>query len=426
MNRSLCVRVSDGNVAASPAPGAEVRDQSWRVLAILSMLMGFASISTDLYLPAIPAMAMTLHANAGSIAWTISSYLIGFAAGQLFWGPFSDSYGRKIPITFGLFLFMFGSAGCALSTSLESMIAWRLVQAAGACAGVTLGRAMVRDLYEGNGAARMMSTLMTVMMIAPLVGPIIGGQILRVVSWPAIFWTLVGIGFATLLALQMLPETLPVHRRNKEPLLRALAAYPELLSNARLLAYAGIGGLFYAGIFAYVAGTPFAYIVFHHVTPQAYGFLFAAGTIGIMLTNMLNARFVVRFGSDRLLQFGASGAAITACIAAFAARTDWGGLLGLAVPLLFFASMAGLIVANSISGALSIFPMRSGAVSAIVGATQYGSGVIGSALVGVFADGTPWPLGWVVAVCGIGAAVCAVALKTGSENAISAPGQSRQ
>jgi len=145
-----------------------------------------------------------------------------------------------------------------------------------------------------------------------------------------------------------------------------------------------------------------------------------------MLTNILNARFVVRFGSDRLLQFGALGAAIAACIAAFAARTDWGGLLGLAVPLFFFASMAGLIVANSISGALSIFPMRSGAVSAIVGATQYGSGVIGSALVGLFAQGTPWPLGWVVAVCGIGTAVCAVTLKTVSENAVSAPGQSKQ
>jgi MFS transporter, DHA1 family, multidrug resistance protein len=175
-----------------------------------------------------------------------------------------------------------------------------------------------------------------------------------------------------------------------------------------------------------VAGTPFAYIVFHHVTPQAYGFLFAAGTIGIMLTNMLNARFVMRFGSDRLLQFGALGAAMAACFAAFAARTNWGGLLGLAVPLFLFAAMAGLIVANSISGALSIFPTRSGAVSAIVGATQYGSGVIGSAMVGMFADGTAWPLGLVVAVCGIGTAACAVALKAGSEEAISAPGQSRQ
>jgi len=433
MNLSLCGTVAECtsapsiatlHVAASPAAHAEAKDQGWRVLAILSTLMGFASISTDLYLPAMPAMAMTLHADAGSVAWTISGYLIGFAAGQLFWGPFSDRYGRKIPITLGLLLFMVGSAGCALSTSLGSMIAWRLVQAAGACAGVTLGRAMVRDLYEGDRAARMMSTLMTVMMIAPLVGPIIGGQILRVVSWSAIFWTLVGIGFATLIAVQMLPETLPVHRRNEESLLRALGAYPALLSNSRLLAYAGVGGFFYGGIFAYVAGTPFAYIVFHHVTPQHYGFLFAAGTLGIMLTNMLNARLVVRFGSDRLLQFGALGAAIAACLAALAARTDWGDLLGLAVPLFFVASMSGLIVANSISGALSIFPTRSGAVSAIVGATQYGSGVIGSALVGVFADGTPWPLGWIVAVCGIGTAVCAGALKMRSEHAISAPGQS--
>jgi MFS transporter, DHA1 family, multidrug resistance protein len=155
---------------------AETVHHGWRVLAILSALMGFASISTDLYLPAMPAMGRALGARPGIVEWTISAYLIGFSLGQLLWGPIGDRYGRKLPVAIGLALFVIGSAGCALSGSASMVIGWRVVQAIGASAGVVLGRAMVRDLYEGARAAQMMSTLMIVMAIAPLLGPIVGGR----------------------------------------------------------------------------------------------------------------------------------------------------------------------------------------------------------------------------------------------------------
>ena len=199
------------------------------VLAILSTLLGFASISTDLYLPAMPAMGQALHAGAGAIALTVSGYLIGFSLGQLFWGPIGDRYGRRIPVAIGLVLFIIGAAGCALSGNVWEMIFWRVVQALGACAGVVLARAMVRDLYEGHRAAQMLSTLMTVMAIAPLLGPIAGGQILLLASWRAIFWVLVGVGVLTLAAMLYLPETLPVERRNYEKLSNAAARYVMLL-----------------------------------------------------------------------------------------------------------------------------------------------------------------------------------------------------
>ena len=160
----------------------------------------------------------------------------------------------------GLVLFVIGSAGCALAGNVWAMIGWRVVQAVGACAGVVLARAMVRDLFEGDRAAQMLSTLMIVMAIAPLLGPIVGGQILALAGWRAIFWTLVGVGLATLAALFTLPETLPAERRSREPLARALARYGELLLHRPLLGYAGAGGFFYGGMFAYIAGTPFAYM----------------------------------------------------------------------------------------------------------------------------------------------------------------------
>src|SRR5271165_284946 len=388
--------------ASYPRPPTEAAQKGWWVLGILSLLRGFASISTDLYLPAMPAMGRSIGASAGMVEWTVTGYLIGFSLGQLLWGPVSDRHGRRLPVAIGLVLFVIGSAGCALSGSVSAIIAWRIVQAVGASAGVALSRAMVRDLYEGHRAAQMLSTLITVMAIAPLLGPMAGGQILALAGWRAIFWTLVGVGLLTLPALLTLPETLPAERRNDEPLPRALLRYGELLSRGRLLGYAGAGGFFYGGTFAYIAGTPFAYITYHHVPAQLYGLLFAAGMIGIMTTNTVNSRLVQRFGSDRLLAGGTVMAAVAGIVTAVAASTGWGGLLGLAAPLFVFASATGFIVANSVAGALNDFPAQAGSVSALVGAAQYGTGIVGSGLVGAFADGTPKPMGWVIALAAIG------------------------
>lgn len=176
------------------------------------------------------------------------------------------------------------------------MIGWRVIQAIGACAGPVLARAMVRDLYSRERSAQMLSTLMTVMAVAPLIGPVAGAQVLALGSWQAIFWTIAGFGVLTLAALWTLPETLPRSRREPKPLRAALADYLILSRNPRVLGYAISGGLFYGGAFAYIADTPFAYIDYYHVTPQAYGLLFATGIVGIMLTNLLNARLVMRVG----------------------------------------------------------------------------------------------------------------------------------
>jgi DHA1 family bicyclomycin/chloramphenicol resistance-like MFS transporter len=394
-------------VGASEQVRIEAARHPWQVLAVLSALMGFASISTDLYLPAMPVIAKSLGASTGMVEFTISGYLIGFSLGQLLWGPIGDRYGRRLPVAIGLVLFIIGSAGCALAGSVEAMIGWRVVQAVGACASVVLARAMVRDLYAGERAAQMMSTLMTVMAVAPLLGPIVGGQILVLTTWRAIFWTLVGVGIATLLALLTLPETLALERRNHEHLGRALGNYLQLVRQSRLMGYAGAGGFFYGGMFAYIAGSPFAYISFYHIPSQLYGVLFGAGIVAIMVTNLINARLVVRLGGTLLLRAGTAGAALAALVLAVDAWTGWGGLFGLALPLFLYIGMTGFIVANSIAGALTDYPKKAGAVSALVGSIQYGSGILGSALVGFFADGTPWPLGCVVALSGLGAASCA-------------------
>jgi DHA1 family bicyclomycin/chloramphenicol resistance-like MFS transporter len=376
------------------------------LLTVLAVLLGFASISTDLYLPALPAMGAAMGADEGTLELTISGYLLGFSVGQLFWGPLSDRFGRRFPLLAGLLLFVVGSAGCALAGDPWTLVGCRLVQAVGASAGVVLARAMVRDLYDRDQSARVLSTLMTVMAVAPLLGPTVGGQILAISSWQAIFWTLVVIGSLTMVAVFTLPETLAAAARHAGGAWQSIAGYAPLLRNRVFLGYVGVGAFFYAGVFAYVAGTPAAYISYYGLAPQLYGLLFAASTIGLMVANTVNARLVTRLGSDRMLLIGTCGAMIVGVATAIVSATGLGGLFGLAAVLVLFISMNGLILANSIAGALSSTNAGTGTASALAGFAQYGGGVIGSAAVGAFANGTPLPMGCVVAVAGIGSVLC--------------------
>ena len=389
---------------ATDATPYATRQHLW-LLAVLSVLLGFASISTDLYLPALPAMAADLGASDGALQWTISGYLAGFAIGQLFWGPLSDRYGRRVPVTIGVLVFVIGSAGCALSTDAWQIIGWRVVQALGASAGVALARAMVRDLYARDDAARVLSTLMTVMAVAPLLGPVAGAQILEHASWQAIFWTLVGIGLLTAAAILTLPETLPHDQRVSSSLGPVLAGYRSLLGNRQFVAYAVAVGFYYAGLFASIAGTPFAYISYHRLSPQLYSLMFAAMVVGLMIADVANSLWVTRFGSRRMLLVGTVGAALSGILVAVVAGTGWGGIHSLVPAVFLFVSMNGFILANAVAGALSSIATRTGAAAALIGAIQYGSGMVGSALVGLFTDGTPGPMGAIMAIGGIGSLV---------------------
>ena len=381
--------------------------QSLRTMAILSTLMAFASISTDMYLPAMPQMAHALGASAGRLEWTISGYLVGFCLGQLAWGPLSDRLGRRLPVALGLVLFLVGSAGCALAQTSATLIGWRVLQALGASASVVIARAIVRDLYRGERAAKLMSTLMTVMAIAPLAGPSVGGLILHVATWRAIFWTLVAVGVATLAALWTLPETLPGAHRTRVPLSHAFREYGLLLRHVALLGYGGVAGLYFGASFAYVTGSPFLYITYLHLSPQWYGAAFAAGIVGIMLANQVNARLLSRFSGTTLIRVGATGAALAAIVATLDTWRGWGGTAGIVAPLLVVVAANGFISANAIAGALSCFDTGAGTVSALLGSVQYGTGMIGSALVGYFAGNTPRSLSNVIAVMCIGSMLCA-------------------
>lgn len=370
---------------------------NYKVLLVLSTLMAFASISTDLYLPAMPAIATDLHADVGRVEFTISAYLIGFSLGQLFWGPLSDQYGRRMPIIAGIILFILGSAGCAMASSVDAIIFFRIIQALGACANVVLSRAIVRDLYVGNDAAKMLSTLMSVMAVAPLIGPSLGGAILHFGNWRNIFEVLVVIGALTLFAMKSFPETLRQEHRKNQSFREILGTYLDLLKNKKFMRFALVSGAFYGGMFAYIAGTPFAYMTYFHASPQVYGILFASGIIGVMLANQLNSGLVAKFGISNLIFTGSILATLASVLMILTTASGLGGLFSLVICLFMFVSSTGLIVANSIAGALSCTEGNTGSASALIGTFQYGAGILGSGLVGLFANATLWPLVMVIA-----------------------------
>ncbi len=380
---------------------------SIRTLATLAILLGFASISTDLFLPALPAMAADLNAPQGQLELVVSTYLFGFSFGQLLWGPVSDRFGRRGPILIGVLVFVIGSAGCALASEAWHVILWRVVQALGASAGVALARAMVRDLYERDRAAKVMSGLMMVMAIAPLVGPTVGAQILAFASWQAIFWTLVALGIGVVLAAAVLPESLPVEERSEGAIWRAFLDYGRHFRNRALLLPTAALGFYYMGVFGGIAGAPFAFISYYGLSPQAYALVFASGVFGLLLTNAINVRLVVRLGSERMLLVGAIGAALSGALMFVVTLTGWQGAIGLIAANFLFMAMNGLITANAVAGALAGVKQGAGSASAVVGAIQYGSGMVGAAMVSGLANGTPVPMGVVTVLSGIGCLICA-------------------
>ena len=385
-----------------PAPAAD-RDPGMLFIAILGAMMTFTSLSTDIYLPAMPAMAADLH---GNVELTLTGFLGGFAVAQLIWGPISDHLGRRIPLFVGLILFAIGSAGCALSTTITQIVFWRAFQAVGACTAPMLARAMVRDLFSRARAARMLSTVILIGSIAPIIGPLLGGQIIRVASWQAIFWMLAVIGVLMLGSLWFLPETLPRERRQSASLGNAFRNYYRLLGNWVFMRYTLGVTLFYVAVYAFVAGSPFVYIKYFGIAPQAYGWLFGLNIAGVMGLNFFNRRLVQRHSLDDLLRAAFIVASVAVIVLTVGVRLQLGGVLLIIASIFCFFSMNGIIAATSTAAAMDGVPQIAGSASALIGSLQYGSGIISSLLITCFSDGTPWAMAWIIAAAVlIGAAI---------------------
>ena len=371
-------------------------------VVILGALTAFAPLAIDMYLPALPAIERALQGNTAQGQFTLATFFIGFALGQAAFGPLADRFGRKRPLYAGLVLFIFASAACALAVSIQALAAARFVQALGACAGAVVGRAMVRDLFEPADTVRVFSTLMLVMGIAPILAPLVGGYLLVGLGWQAIFWTLALFGGICLLAVRRLPET---HRETSlRPLAvgRVLRDYLALLRHRRYLGHVLTGAFSAAGMFAYIAGSPFVFIELHGVPPEHYGWLFGSNALGLILASQLNGRLLHRrLGAERVLRLAGWVQAAAGLALLVMAVSGVGGLPGIMLPLFVYIACGGFVMPNATALAMAPFSTHAGTASALLGSVQFALAACAALAVGALHAVSAIPMAGVVAACGL-------------------------
>ena len=370
---------------------------------IFGFLAAIAPLSIDIYLPALPMLQKTLDADEAGTLLTLSSFFVGFGAGQLVLGPLADRFGRKRPLIAGLVLYIIASAACASAATMSAIVFWRFLQAFGGAVVPAVVQAMIRDRYDRDQSARVLSLNMLVSATAPIIAPLIGGQVLLWLDWRWIFWVLVGYGALALVVTLALPETLDAARRKTAHPLAILRGYFSLFRNARYVGYVACSSLYFCCLFAFIAGSPFVYIEYFGVPPQYYGFLFGVNVIGMVTASYANSRIVVRFGGDRILRIACTIGAAGGIILLATGTSGFGAVAGLALPLFVALSVVTVIASNAVSGALAVTPERAGAAAALAGALQFGVGGLTSAALGWFADGTPRPMSAMICAGAVGA-----------------------
>lgn len=374
-----------------------------RLIVLLAALVAFGPLSIDMYLPSLPLIAENLGAQASQVQSSISAFLVGLFFGMLFYGPLSDKFGRRKLLVGGIALYLIATLACLLAANAEQLIAARFLQALGAAAASVLARAIVRDIFPIQDAAKVLSLMHLVTMIATLLAPLVGGYLILIAGWRSIF--LVLFVFAAIIlyfTLQKIPETHHGASRNAS-LASVFKAYGQILFNPLALGYILCMSLTFAGMFAYITASPFVYIEFFGVSPQVYAWLFSLNIGGIMVFVSLNARYVGRVGIAKLLVAGASLAAISGVLLLVSSWLAVGGLTLVVACLLGYVSVTGVLGANCMAGLLAAFPERAGAAAGVAISTQFGLGALASILVSWLHQGSPLLMASIMAVTGVGA-----------------------
>jgi DHA1 family bicyclomycin/chloramphenicol resistance-like MFS transporter len=370
-------------------------------LILLGGLIAVGPLSIDMYLPGFPAMAAEFAGQAGRPEYTLASFFVGMALGQLIYGPISDRFGRKPPLYAGFLLYTLASLACALSDSLSSLTAWRLVEALGGCTGVVITRAVVRDRCDVRDSARAFSMLMLVMGIAPILAPLIGGWVVTHWGWRAIFWLLAGFGALCLIALHYALEeshdtrhALPLNWR------QVGSDYRMLLREPAFMGYSLSSGLAMAGFFTYLAGSPHVLIELYAIPAKHYGWVFGANALGFILASQMNARLMNRMAPTRVLRRGLRTISLSAVLLAGLALATPLPSLWLVLPLLavVIASL-GFILPNANAAALATHGQLAGTASALIGALQFALATLAGVAMGASQSPRLLPMAALMALC---------------------------
>ncbi|MCR9176042.1 MAG: Bcr/CflA family multidrug efflux MFS transporter [Alphaproteobacteria bacterium] len=369
---------------------------------ILGALAALGAAAIDMYLPSLPMIESDLAPGSGQAQFTLSAFFVGLGIGQLFYGPASDAFGRRRVLMGGIILYCVASLACAFAGTMEQLIAARFVQALGAASGGVIARAMVRDMFSLNEAARAQSFIALAFSITPLLAPNIGGYILIAFGWRAIFLVLCGFGAVCLfLLMTRVPETLAPENRTPLRFGVLLRNYRRILRERRSVGCILTGAFAFAGMFTFFAASPFVYIEIYGVPYQHYGLLFAMNVLGIMAANYINTRLVIEKGAMAMLRIGSILSAFGGVLLFVCITFEIGGLVGVVVPMIVVVGSLGFVGANAIAGALDPFPTLAGTTASLFGFSQMMLGAVMGGIVGLMHDGTPLPMGILIGATGV-------------------------
>jgi DHA1 family bicyclomycin/chloramphenicol resistance-like MFS transporter len=378
----------------------EKKQQSRIVLIILlGLLSAIGPFSIDMYLPGFPAIARDLHTTVDAVSYSLSSFFIGICVGQLVCGPLLDRYGRKMPLIIGLLIYIVATIGCALSSSIEMLIVFRLFQALGGCVGMVAPRAIVRDVFPLDENAKIFSLLILVLGVSPILAPTVGSYVIATFGWNAVFMVLTVITAVILLAVFKMRESKqpdPTFSLKAGPI---LSSFIFVMKEPQFFTYALAGGVSSAGLFAYLSGSPFVFMNFFGVSEQQYGGIFAFIAGGLIASSQLNNLLLRKFSSEQLMKNVLIIQCAIGAVLLVGSSFNVLGLYGTVFLIFLFLSCQGFCFPNSAALSMAPFTREAGSASALMGALQMGLGSLASTAIGLLTPRTPMPMTAVMSVC---------------------------
>lgn len=376
------------------------------LILILGLLTAIGPLSIDMYLPAFPDIAKGLNTSVSSVMLSLSSFFIGISVGQLIYGPLLERFGRKKPLYFGLIIYAVAAIGCATTLSVNGLILFRLFQALGGCVGMVASRAMVRDLFEVKDNAKVFSTLMLVVAVSPIIAPTLGGYITAYLGWRYIFGMLIIVITIILIAVYfLLPESkIPDPNFSLRP--TAIAkSYLAIIKNPQFAIYTFTGAVAYAGLYSYISGSPYVFMVIYGVSEKYYGWIFAVIAGGLISASQLNNILLKKYRSEQIVKAALFFQNSFGILLVTTSILGTHNLYLTILLILLFLCCQGFIFPNASALSMAPFSQNAGTASALMGFIQMSVGAFLSALVSMLQNGTELPMTGVMASCSISASV---------------------
>jgi MFS transporter, DHA1 family, multidrug resistance protein len=367
------------------------RSNALTIIMVLSLLSIFPPLATDMYLSAFGDIQAYLNAPDGALELSLSVFFLGLCAGQLVFGPLIDRFGRKGPLLAGAALFCVATVLLLLTRSTSIFVGLRLIQALGACGGMVVGRAVVSDLYEGTAAARTMTLLVMLMTLGPVISPLLGGVIITQFGWKMVFVTMLAIGaLALVLAFMLLPETLPASKQLKAPMTSVFSDYWQLLVCRDFVVPALVSSLVQAAMFSFITASSNVFQEVFGLGKIEYGLAFGFIAFGLVIASFVNNRLLVKLQVQTVISIVLPLLVTFSFVLLLISGTHQ--LWFLIAPLWFSIAMVGLLSPNATSIAMEAARGQSGVGSALVGAMQFGTAFICSAVVASSISSSALPL----------------------------------